>query len=103
MICYSYHKTCYSFADAGRKRYPSATLMDMDGITGNFLTRSCDRGGQKKEREEKKQREREMERERGMERVIEMDREREMERERDLVREREMERDRDMEMEIRRE
>jgi hypothetical protein len=42
---------------AARKRYPEATNMELNQLTGYALTRACDKGGQKKEREAKKQRE----------------------------------------------
>ena len=41
-------------SESTRRRFPQATIVDMDHITSHCLTRACDRGGQKKLRDERK-------------------------------------------------
>ncbi|XP_070200364.1 uncharacterized protein [Littorina saxatilis] len=44
---------------AAKVRFPEASLVELNSLMGYCLTRNCDRGGQKQEKEEKKKRERE--------------------------------------------
>ena len=54
-----YYKQPFNFfAEAVRRRFPDATNGELESLTGKSLTRSCDRGGMKQEREERRRQER---------------------------------------------
>jgi hypothetical protein len=50
-------------------RFPDASIVDLNSLTGYCLTCSCDKGGQRQEREEQKKTEKD-ERERNIPQVV---------------------------------
>jgi hypothetical protein len=55
--------------ELSKVRFPDASIVELNSLTGYCLTRSCDKGGQRQEREEQKKREKD-ERERNIPQLV---------------------------------